>query len=251
MKFPDMPQETSLDEYIIFTTHYQADFAAGLTRTSSAGTERRSFCSSPLGTSFLNGILPVPSIGAKQRFNLPAHPRRHRALPVDRPGHHRAAIDMLDKPRELSRVALPQLACGHCFVQQLFRFVAKRVELLERNGMKIRIGQIVLQPGQAIGHRFRRRSKGSAVCVQLDERLQRRLVVRASRGELLRDASRRAAAQGQQQAALGAEALDQRGGYDTGLFSDVRKSELRGTESLHDARGSSEKLFVGRFARSR
>ena len=70
-------------------------------------------------------------------------------------------------------------------------------------------------------------------------------------GELLRNAARRGAAHGQQQAAFGAEALNEGRGNDAGFFGDVGKGELRGAAALHDAGGGGEELFVRGFSRAR
>ena len=70
-------------------------------------------------------------------------------------------------------------------------------------------------------------------------------------GELPRDCGWGCAARGQEQAALGAEALDQCGGNDAGFLGDVGEGELRGTAALHDAAGCSENFFVRGFAGAR
>jgi len=57
-------------------------------------------------------------------------------------------------------------------------------------------------------------------------------------------------AHGQEQPALGAETLDERGGNDAGFFGDVGERQFCRAEALHHARGGGENLFVGSFARA-
>ena len=70
----------------------------------------------------------------------------------------------------------------------------------------------------------------------------------AGGGELLRDCGRSGAACGEEQAALGSEALDERGGDDASFLGDVSEGQLRRATPLHDASGGGEELFVGGFA---
>jgi len=70
-------------------------------------------------------------------------------------------------------------------------------------------------------------------------------------GELLGDASGCGTAHGQQEATLGAEALDERRGNHASFLGNVSESELRRAAALHDAHGGGEDFFVGSLARPR
>lgn len=70
-------------------------------------------------------------------------------------------------------------------------------------------------------------------------------------GKLLWDGRGSSAAHGQEQAALGAKPLDERGRDDASFFRDVSERELRGAAALHHTRGGGLDLFVGGFAGAR
>jgi len=74
-------------------------------------------------------------------------------------------MNLLDQPGEFGRIAVAKLAGCDSFIEKIPRFVAKGSELRERNGMKFRIGQINLEIGETVGHRFRGGREASAIRV--------------------------------------------------------------------------------------
>jgi hypothetical protein len=172
-------------------------------------------------------------------------------LAIDGPSEHRAAVGVLDEASELGGVAGVQFTGCDRFIKQPFCFDPDRLELLERDGVEVRIRQIVLQPGKPVGHGFGGGCKGSAIGVNLDESFQRRFVLGTRGRELLRNAAGPGVRQRKEQATLGAETLNERRGDDSGFFGDVGEGELRRTAALHDARGSGKDLMVRSFAWAR
>lgn len=191
------------------------------------------------------------SIWLKQRLEFTADPRRYGTLPVDGPSKHGAAVEVLDKPSKLGRIAIAKLSSRDSFIQHPLRFIADRAELCERDGVKVRIGQIVLEPGEAVSHGLRRGCEGSAIRVQLDKRFERRFIASAGTSELVCHTAGRRATKGQQEAALGPETLDESRWNHTGFPGDIGKRELRRAAPLHHPGGGRQDFFVGCFARSR
>jgi hypothetical protein len=155
---------------------------------------------------------------------------------------------VLDQARELSSIAGAEFAGSDGFVEELFRLGADGAELREGDGVELGIGQIDLEISEAVRHCFRSGSEAGAIGVKLDKSFEGRGVFGADGGELLRDCGGSSAAHGQEQAALGAEALDERSGDDASFLGDVSEGQLRGAAPLHDAGGGGEELFVGGFA---
>ena len=158
---------------------------------------------------------------------------------------------MLDQASELSGVALAEFAGGGGFVEEFLRLLADDAELRESDGVEVGVGQVDLEIGETIGHGIGRGGEGGAVHVQFDEGLERRGVLGAGGCEFLRDGGRSGAAHGEEQAALGAEALDECRGNHAGFLGNVGEGELGGAAALHDAGGGGKDLFVGGFARAR
>jgi len=188
---------------------------------------------------------------AKKRLEVATDPVGHRAFAVDGPSEHGTTIDVLDETSELGGIALAEFAGRNRFIENLARFIPDSAELRESDGVKVRVGQIDLQIGQAVGHGFRCWRERSAFRVKLDQSFEVGRVLCARRGKLLRHRGRSGSAQGQEQPALGAKALNESGGNDAGFFGDVGKGQFRRAEALHDARGGGQNLFVGGFARAR
>src|SRR5229473_6312075 len=151
-------------------------------------------------------------VGGEEGLEVAADPGGDRALSIDGPGKHGAAVDVLDEARELGGVAGAKFAGGDGGVEELLRFVAEGAELREGDGVEVGVGEIDLEIGEAVGHGFGGGREGGAVGVELDERFERGFVLGAGGGELLRDGAGGGAAGGKEQAALGAKALDERGG---------------------------------------
>src|SRR5438874_185585 len=107
-------------------------------------------------------------VGLKKDFDVAPDPRGNRAYPVDGPGEHGAAVDVLNKPGQLAGFALAELASGNGLVEKLLGLVPKSAELRESDGMKLRVGQINLEVGEAVGHSLGSGSKSGAFCIQLD-----------------------------------------------------------------------------------
>src|SRR5579864_314315 len=134
----------------------------------------------------------------KQRFEVAADPGSNGAFPVDGPREHSSAVNMLNKPGQFVSIAPEELAGSDGLVEQLLRFVAESTELRESDGVKIRIRQINLKVGEAVGHSLGSRGERGAFRIQLNERLERRPMFHPGRGELLRNAGRRGAAHREQ-----------------------------------------------------
>ncbi len=155
---------------------------------------------------------------------------------------------MLDEAGEFGGVAGAKVAGGDGGVEELLRFLAEGAELGEGDGVEVGVGEVDLEIGEAVGHGLGSGREGGALDVELDEGLEWRCVFGAGGGELLRDGGGRGAAEGEEQAALGAEALDEGGGNDTGFLCDIGEGELGGAAALHDAGGGGEDLCVGGLA---
>ncbi len=194
---------------------------------------------------------PRGSVGREEGFEVAADPGGDGALSIDGPGEHGAAVDVLDKACELGGVAGTEFAGSDGFVEELLRFVAEGAELRESDGVEVGIGEIDLEIGEAVGHGLGSGREGGAFCVELDEGFEGGVVLGAGGGELLGDGAGRGAAKREEQAALGAEALDERGGNDAGFLGDVDEGELRGAAALHDTRGGGEDFGVGGLAWAR
>lgn len=194
---------------------------------------------------------PRGSVGREEGFEIAANPGGDGALPIDGPGEHGAAVDVLDEAGEFGGVTGAEFAGGNGGVEELSRFLAERAELRKGDGVEIRVGEIDLEIGEAVGHGFGSRGEGGAFCVEADEGFEGGVVFGAGGGELLRDGAGCGAAHGEEQAAFGAEPLDERGGNDAGFLGDVDEGELRGAAALHDARGGGEDFGVGGLARAR
>lgn len=186
--------------------------------------------------------------GAEQRFEVVAYPVGERALAENGPVQHGAAIDLLDEAGKIGGVAGEEFASGHGGVEELARFAADGFELREGNGAEVGIGEIDLEIGEAVGHSFGRGGEAGAIHVEFDQGLQRRSMLCTRCGELLDNGGRSSFHSGEEQRALGAEALDERGGNDANFFGDVCEGEVRGAAALHDAGGGGEDGFVGCFA---
>jgi len=193
----------------------------------------------------------LKDIVSQQSFEFAAHPGGNRALSINGPGEHRAAIDVLDEAGECGGIARAEFAGRDGGVEKVLGFLAKRAELREGDGVEVGVGEIDLEISEAVGHSVGSGREGGALDVKLDESFERRFIFGAGGGELLRDGAGGCAAHGQEQATLGAEALDEGSGHDAGFLGDVGKSELCGAAALHDAGGGGEDLLVGSFARSR
>jgi len=198
-----------------------------------------------------NSLGPASLVGGEECGEVAADPGGDGALSIDGPGKHGAAVDVLDEAGERGGVAGAKFAGGDGGVEELLRFVAEGAELSESDGVEVGVGEIDLEIGEAVGHGFGGGREGGAVGVELDEGFERGFVLGAGGGELLRDGAGCGAAEGQEQAALGAKALDERGGNDAGFPGDVGEGELRRAATLHDAAGGGEDLLVGGLAWAR
>ncbi len=142
----------------------------------------------------------------------------------DSPIEHGAAVDLLDEAGKCGGVAFDHLASGNGLVEKLARFRAEGFELGEGDGAELRIGEVVLEVSQTVGHGFGSGGETATFDIELNERLQRRHVFCTGRGELLRHPSGGGFHGGKKEFALGAETLDERGGNDAGFLGDVGKS---------------------------
>lgn len=86
-------------------------------------------------------------------------------MSVDGPSEHRAAIEVLDEAGEFARIAVAKLVSCDSFIEHFLGFITDGTELREGDGMKVWIGQIVLEPSQAVGHSLGRGCERSAVGV--------------------------------------------------------------------------------------
>ena len=155
---------------------------------------------------------------------------------------------MLEEAGELGGVAGDEFACGDGVVEELARFAADGFELREGDSVEFGIGQVDLEVGEAVGHRLGRGGEAGAIDKAFNQGFERRFESGAGGGELRGHAGRRGFHSGEKQSALGAEALDERGGDDAGFFGDVGEPDFRRTQALHDAGGGGEDFSVGSFA---
>lgn len=109
----------------------------------------------------------------EEGFQVAADPGGNGAFAVDGPGKHGAAVDMLYQTRQLCGVTFAELAGDDRFVEELSGFFADGAELRERDGVKIGVGQIDLEIGEAVGHGFGRCSKAGTFREQFDQCLKR------------------------------------------------------------------------------
>ena len=180
-----------------------------------------------------------------------ADPDGHGTLPIDGPGKHGSAVEVLDESGELGGIAGAEFADGDGGIEELLRFVAEGAELLEGDSVEVGVSEIDLEIGEAVGHGFGSGCESGAFGVELDESFERGFVFGAGGGELLRDGAGSGAAEGEEQAAFGAEALDECGGNDAGFLGDVGEGDLSGAAALHDAGSGREDVFVGSLAGAR
>src|SRR5712692_8750171 len=121
----------------------------------------------------------------QQGFEVAADPRRHGAFAMDRPGQHRAAVDVLDQTSELCRITPSKLAGRNSLAEKFSSLLTDSAELRKSDGVKVRVNQVDLEVGEAIGHGFRSGREGGAFRIQLDERFERRFVLGARGCKLL------------------------------------------------------------------
>ncbi len=195
--------------------------------------------------------MPWGTIGAKEGFEILAHPIGESSLAEDGPVQHGAAVDLLDQAGEFGGVAGDEFLRGDGSVEEFAGFFADGFELRESDGAKIWIGQINLEIGESVGDGFRRGGEAGAIHKELDQGFQWRGVFGAGGGELLGHGGRSGFHSGEKQGALGAEALDEGGRDDAGFLGNVGEGDFRGAQTLHHARGSGEDFGVGGFAGTR
>jgi hypothetical protein len=191
------------------------------------------------------------AVRQEESFEVAAYPGCQSSLAEDSPVQHRAAVDLLNQAGQPGGVAFYYFACGHGFVEELLRFFADGPELSESDGAELRVGQIDLQVGQAVGHGFGSGGKPGALHEELNEGLERRFVFRAGGSKLFRHACRGSFNGGEEQASLGSKPLNERCGHDAGFPGDVGKGQVGGAAAPHHARGGGEDFRIGSFARAR
>ena len=155
-----------------------------------------------------------------------ADPSVEKAFAVDGPREHGTLASVLDQASEGSGIAGAQFSGSSGFVEELFCFSANRPELSQRDGVEVGVGQVNLQVGEAVGYGFGGGGEAGAVGVKFDEGLERRGMLRTAGGELLRYARGSGTTDGEQQTALGAEALDQCSRDDAGFLGNGGEGEL-------------------------
>jgi hypothetical protein len=154
-------------------------------------------------------------------------------------------------PGQRRRLTAHQFAGGQRVRDQPPRFPFDELGVGDRMPPEVGVGQIDLQKGEAVRDLFRRPHELGPAVAKGEERLGRRWVRLADGRELLPVPFRAGGGEREQQAALGAEALDERGRRDPAFAGDIGERQADRPEPTDGAGGGAEKRGVGRLARTR
>jgi hypothetical protein len=145
--------------------------------------------------------------------------------------------------------------CRDRLFQEGAKFCAELASMSQGETVKIGIGEIDFEKGEVVGESLGRLGHLRHTTSHGFDGAQRRTRPGANAGKLFAHAGRTLTGNGEQEAALGTEALQQGGGGDAGFFADVRESEAGRAEAFDHADGGQEELGVrykagaGRHAR--
>lgn len=156
-----------------------------------------------------------------------------------------------DETSQAGGITTDQFVPSHSIIEEPFQFGREDTCMGQSKGMEIRVRQVHVQKGEMIGQFLRccgqtRHAIGDGV-----QGGQRRRMSSAKGGELVGNAGTAHLNHGEQQPALGAESLHQRGRGDASLGGDVGQGQTNGADPTDCAGGGVEQLDIGDRAAAR
>jgi hypothetical protein len=167
------------------------------------------------------------------------------SVAVNRPAEQGAADYGLNGVRKPRGGAAAKLTGAYGFIEQGTELCLELPRVREGEAMEIAIGEVHFEKREMIRESFRRLRHPRHAARHGFDRLQRGAGGGAKAAEFLVDARSALSRDGEQQAALGAESLHQRGGCEADFLRDIGESEAGGPQALDDASDAGEDVGIG------